>query len=163
MVVPDKVLPEVVSIAEKHLRRAADFHRDVGTSYFTTPTCHPGREVDGEDRDDDEAGYFRWFLTLVDRMSEQHPDLMKARVLACDHQDRFFFKKLMVFALNYGRPFDPNTSISTVLELSRGDLWDDEVRREFLFLIADRWEQIPGEHQVAIVDRLLARPERMDH
>lgn len=162
-VVPDEVLPEVFSIAERHLRLAADFHRDIGTSYFTTPTCYPGREVDGEDRDDDDAGYFRWFLTLVDRMSEQHPDLMKARVLAWSHQDRFFFKKLKLFALNDDRLFDPITSISSVLELSRGDLWDDEVRREFLFLIADRWEKISVEHQVAIVDRLLTGPERMDH
>ena len=161
--VPDEVLPEVFAIAERHLRLAADLYRDIGTSYFTTPTCYPEREVDGDDRDDDEAAYFRWFSTLMERMSEQHPVLMKARVLAWDHQDSFFFRKLKLFALNDGRLFDADTSMSIVLEFSRGDFWDDDVRRELLFLIADRWEYMSGEHQVAIANRLLAGPEKMDH
>ncbi len=162
LIVPDEVLPEVFAIAERHLGLAADFHRDIGTGYFTTPTCYPGREVDGDDRDD-EAGYFRWFLTLIERMSEQHPHLMKARVLAWDHQDRFFFRKLKLFVLNDGRLFYADTSMSIVLEFLRSDFWDDEVRRELLFLIADRWEHMSSEHQVAIANRLLAGPEKMDH
>ena len=163
LVVPDEVLPDVFSIAERHLRLASNFHRDIGTSYFTTPTCYPGREVDGDDRDDDDAGYFRWFLTLIDRMSKQHPGLLKARVLAWDHQDRFFFRKLKLFALNDGRLFDADTAMSIVLELSPSDFWDDEVRRELLFLIVDRWKQMSGEHHIAVANKLLAGPERMDH
>ncbi|AQQ05331.1 hypothetical protein B0E33_18560 [Roseibium algicola] len=163
LMVPDEVLPEVFSIAERHLRLAAGFHRDVGTSYFTTPTCYPEREVDGEDRDDDEASYFRWFLTLIERMSQQHPDLLKARVLAWDDQDRFFFKKLKLFALNDSRLFDADISVSIVLEFSRRELWDDEIRRELLFLIADRWKDMSGENQIAITNALLTGPEKMDH
>lgn len=161
--VPDEALPEVFLIAERHLRLAADLHQDIGTNYFTTPTCYPGREVDGEDRDDEESGHFRWFLSLLDRMAEQNPAQLRARVLAWNQQDRFFFRKLKLFALTDSRLFDADTSASFVLEFSQRDFWDNKVRRELLFLIADRWTDITSKNQIALIDVLLAGPEKMDH
>ncbi|MGX9350984.1 SIR2 family protein [Shimia sp. W99] len=160
--VPDEALPKVCLIAERHLGLAGDLNRDIGTSYFTTPTCYPGREVDGEDRDD-EAGYFRWFLSLLNRMADQHPAQLRARVLAWDHHDSFYFRKLKLFALNDSRLFDADTSANTILEFSQADIWDDQVVRELLFLIADRWTEFSSENKIALVERLLAGPEKMDH
>ena len=160
--VPDEVLPRVFLIAERHLRLAADLHREIGSSYFTTPTCYPGREVDGEDRDDD-SGSFQWFLSLLNRMADHHPAQLKAWALAWDHQDSFYFRKLKLFALNDSRLYDADTSAKALLEFSRTDMWDDEVRREMLFLIADRWSGISGKYQIALVERLLNGPEKMEH
>ncbi|UVC13526.1 SIR2 family protein [Mesorhizobium onobrychidis] len=76
--VPDEVLESVFRIAESHLRRASGLLEELNRTFFTTLTCYPGREIDGEDRDRDGDANFRQFLGLFARMVEYRPALLRA-------------------------------------------------------------------------------------
>lgn len=161
--IPDHVLLEVFQIAERHLRRAADLHRDIDTNYFTTPNCYPDREVDGKTSDSDDNDYFRWFIQLIRRMSDRHAKELKSYVLAWNHKDRFYFRKLKLFVFNDPQVFKANEAAELVLEFDQDDFWDNEVRRELLFLLADRWSNFTFKNRFALERRLLAGPKKMEH
>lgn len=157
--VPEEALLDVFKIAEGHLKRAGGLYSDTGTNYLSTPTCYPGREVDGEDVGDDQDAYFQWFLVLIQEMSEKHPRALRHHASNWNHRDRYFFRKLKLFVLNDPHVFDAVEAGSALIEFSQDALWDHEVRRELLFLIADRWSEFTAEHRFALTARLLAGPE----
>ncbi|GLS36115.1 hypothetical protein GCM10010869_17040 [Mesorhizobium tianshanense] len=74
---------------------------ELNRTYFTTPTCYPGREIDGEDRDRGSDANFRQFLELFARMIEYRPALLRAHVITWPANDEYHFRKLKLFALNH--------------------------------------------------------------
>ena len=161
--IPNCVLLEVFQIAERHLRRAADFHHDIGTSYFTALTCYPDREVDGMITNSDEKAYFQWFVGLIIRMSERHAKQLRLHALTWNHRDQFYFLKLKLFVFNDPQIFEANEAAELVLEFGQKDFWAYGVRRELLFFLADRWADFTDEIKVAMAERLLAGPEKMEN
>lgn len=161
--IPDHVLLEVFQISERHLKRAADLHRDINTTYFTTPTCYPNREVDGKTSKSDKNNYFCRFIELIRRMLDRHVGELRSHARTWDQKDRFYFRKLKLFVFNDTRVIDANEAAELILDLNQDDFWDNEIRRELLFLLADRWSDFSDENRVALVSRLLAGPKKMAH
>lgn len=160
--IPEDVLPSVFRVAEGHLLRASGMLFEISKSYFRTPTCYPGREVEGEQRGREDDAYFRWFLSLMARMSEEHPAVLKAHVESWNHEDPFYFRKLKLFALNDSRLFSADEAVRYVLDLDQVDFWAPKVRRELLFLIEDRWPALSPDNRYALAERLLAGPDKTD-
>ncbi len=160
--IPDDVLGEVFRIAEGHLRRASGLLRDINKRRFRTPSCYPGRETKGPLTAGENGKFFLWFLKLFDRFVKHDPKSLRAHVIAWPENDEFFFRKLRLFALNRPELFDADEAAEELLGLHMDSFWDGEVRREFLFLIKDRWEDFENEHRRLLVDRLLEGPARGD-
>lgn len=161
--VPEKVLPQVFRILEEQFMAASGLLADIETTYFRTPTCYPDREVDGEEMVDDTADFLKWFASLFDRMVELAPELARAHATTWPASDRFFFRKLKLYALSKTAAFTGNEVAREVLAFDQEAFWDIEVVRELLFLLADRWKDFSPEDQERLTDRILAGPDQRPH
>lgn len=159
--VPEDILESVFRIAEGHFRQAARLLEELNAVYFSAPTCYPQREVDGQDRDDHPV--FRWFLRLFARMVSGYPETTRGHAVTWPAEEKFYFRKLKLFALNHDELFRADEAAESVLALSQDSFWDTNVRRELLFLIKDRWEDFSEPNRVALAERLLSGPDKMDH
>lgn len=159
--VPDFVLEPVFRIAERHFHHAAALQEDTNKFYFNLPTCYPEREVKGGNHQSHVV--FRWFLELFTRMVSKSPDITRGYASTWPIEDRFYFRKLKLFALNHVELFEADEAAESLLKLSQESFWDMNVRRELLFLISDRWESFSVENRVALADRLLNGPDKMEH
>lgn len=159
--VPDLVLGSVFRIAERHFHHAAGLLEDTNTFYFSAPTCYPKREVEGENHERHEV--FRWFLDLFARMVSNFPETMRGYAATWPTEDRFYFRKLRLFALSYVELFEADEAAQSLLNLSQECFWDANARRELLFLISDRWKSFSAENKAALADRLLNGPDKTEH
>lgn len=159
--IPDKVLESVFNIAEGHFRRAARLLEDLDTVYFSAPTCYPEREVNGQDNERDSD--FRWFLDLFERMVKCFPNSARGYVAAWPVNEKYYFSKLKLFALNNVELFGANEAAKSVQVLRQEIFWDSSLCRELLFLLNDRWKDFSEANRVALSERLLNGPEKMKH
>lgn len=162
--IPDEVLEHTFRIFEDHLRRATRLLRDIESRYYTIPTCYPEREVDGQ-KDYHSKGdiFFKWFLELFARMVTQEPTITRAHAIIWPSDDKYFFRKLKLFALNHAELFEADEAAEIVLAFDQGSFWDTKVCRELLFLLQDRWEDFSETNRIALAERLLNGPEKMEH
>jgi hypothetical protein len=158
---PNEILESVFRILEVHLRRAAGLLVDLDTHYFTTPTCYPEREINGEG--DDRHAVFRWFLKLFVRIVSDEPMTARGYVATWPTNEKFYFRKLKLFALNQVELFGANEVVEILLAFPQESFWDHDLRRELLFLINDRWEGFSEVNKEALADRLLNGPDKMEH
>ncbi|WP_240219750.1 SIR2 family protein [Rheinheimera hassiensis] len=161
LVVPDLVIGAVFRVAERHFHHAAGLLEDTNTLYFSAPTCYPDREVEGQNHERHEV--FRWFLELFARMASNFPEITRGYVATWPREDRFYFRKLKLFALSHVELFEADEAAESLLNLSQECFWDMNVRRELLFLISDRWESFSVENKTALADRLLNGPDKEEH
>jgi hypothetical protein len=158
---PDDILESVFRILEGHFRRAAGLLVDLNTFYFSTPTCYPEREINGEDHNHHE--FFRWFLKLFIRLVSEEPETAKSYASIWPTNDKFYFRKLKLFALNHVELFGADEAVEDLLAFSQESFWDYDVHRELLFLINDRWEDFSVTNRKVLADRLLNGPDKMQH
>lgn len=161
--IPDNVLPQVFRILEEQLAAASGLLIDVETTYFPTPTYYPDREVDGEEMVREPANFLKWFASLFDRMVELSPELARAHATTWPARDRFFFRKLKLYALSKTAAFAGEEVASEVLAIDQEAFWDIEAARELLFLLADRWNEFSPEDQGRLTDRILSGPDQRPH
>lgn len=161
--VPEDILPQVFKILEEQLTVASGLLGDIGTSYFHTPTCYPGREVDGGDRITEAAEVVTWFVQLFDRVAAKWPEQANAHATLWPATDRFFFRKLKLYAFSKVDAFEPDHVAKAVLCLDQDTFWDIHVIRELLFLLVDRWKEFSQENRNQITDRILTGPDQVSH
>ena len=159
--VPESALRAVFRIAERHFHHAAGLIADTNTLYFYAPTCYPYREVEGENYE--HHAFFTWFLDLFARMVSKFPEITRGYVATWPTEDRFYFRRLTLFALSHVELFEADEAAESLLHLSQEHFWDMNVRRELLFLISDRWESFSVENRTALANRLLYGPDKMEH
>ena len=159
--IPDEVLESVFRIVEGHFRRAVGLLIDLDTTYFPSVTCYPKRDVIGGDSDNRAA--FSWFLELFSRLVSKFPDTARAHSVTWPLEERFYFRKLKLFALNQLELFEAKMAVESVLELSQEVFWDTDICRELLFLINDRWEEFPVSKRTALFDRMLRGPDKKEY
>lgn len=159
--VPDEVLPQILSILKEQLTIASGILTDIDTVYLATPTCYPGREVDGEVDVAEAAEVVTWFVQLFDRMSAKWPELAKAHVMTWSATDPLFFRKLKLYAYNKVAVFEANHVAEEVLSLNQEAFWDANVARELLFLLVDRWGEFSQENRNQLTDRILAGLDKL--
>lgn len=158
--IPDEVLPEVFDILEGAMISASGMLSDIGTVYFTTPTCYPDREVDGKERHPKAANALKLFIELFDRLVVCAPQAALGHFLTWPIEDRFFFRKLGIYALSKEELFDAEEVATRLLALDQDVFWDDNVTREVVFLLIDRWAAFPEPLRQRLGDRLLAGPDQ---
>ena len=160
LTVPDEVLPQVFGLLEGAMKAASGMLSDIGTTYFVTPTCYPDREVDGEDRHNEAADALKFFVELFERLLQAAPDIALGHFLTWPVEDKFFFKKLVLYALSKEDLFGPEEVAKRVLALRQDIFWDSDVARELIFLLVDRWSAFPEPLRYQLGERLLSGPDQ---
>ena len=161
--VPEDTLPQVFRILEEQLSVASGLLGDIETSYFHTPTCYPGREVAGGDRITEAAEVVTWFVQLFDRVAAKWPEQANAHATLWPAADRFFFRKLKLYAFSKVDAFEADHVAKAVLSLDQDTFWDNYVIRELLFLLVDRWKEFSQENRNQLTDRILTGPDQLSH
>lgn len=161
--VPDEHLPSIIGILEDQLKVASGLLEDVGTTYFQTPTCYPTREVDGREHVTKAAEVMSWFIQLFDRLASMSPNLANAHAATWPASDRFFFRKLKLYALNKVGVFGAEEVANVLLALDQEAFWDIDVVRELLFLLVDRWSEFSEKDRERLTDRILSGPNQLPH
>lgn len=161
--VPDDLLPQVVGILGEQLTVASGLLRDIQAVHFRTPTCYPGREVDGEEHITNAAKFVTWFVHLFNRMVPKQPELANAHATTWPVTDRFFFRKLRLYAFSKVDVFKADHVAKEVLSLDQETFWDLDVVRELLFLLVDRWAEFSPERRHQLTDRILSGPDQLSY
>ncbi len=160
--VPDTALEPVFRILEEKLFAAAELLSDMGTQFLRTPTCYPGRSVSGELHHLESASILPLFRALFDRIARQNPTLAKGHALTWPATDQFYFRKLKLYALNVDGVFESGQVVEIVLSLDQEAFWDTAVKRELLFLLADRWAEFSPDDQIRLFERILKGPDQRE-
>ena len=160
LTIPDEVLPQVFGILEDAMIAASGMLSDIGTVYFTSPTCYPDREVDGKEQHPKAAEILKLFIELFDRMVAYSPEAALGHFMTWPNRDRFFFLKMRLYALSKEDLFEADEVAERLLALSHDVFWDGDVSRELLFLLVDRWTAISEPHRQKLGERLLAGPDK---
>ena len=161
--VPDDLLPQVFGILEEQLTVASGLLGDIETVFFQTPTCYPDREVDGKEHITEAAEVVTWFVQLFDRMAAKWPELANAHATTWPATDRFFFRKLKLYAFSKVDAFEADHVAEEVLSLDQVAFWDTDVVRELLYLLVDRWGEFSQENRNQLADRILTGPDQLSH
>ncbi|MEN7528133.1 SIR2 family protein [Cupriavidus sp. DL-D2] len=161
--VPDDRLPQVFSILEEQLTVAIGLLEDIDTNYFHTPTCYPGREAEGEKYDTNAVAAVTWFIQVFDRLAVVRPELAKAHAATWPATDRFFFRKLKLYAFSKATVFEADQVANEVLSMDQEGFWDISLVRELLFLLSDRWNEFSQDCRRQLTDRILKGPDRRAH
>jgi hypothetical protein len=161
--IPDELLPKIVSTLEEQLTVASGLLADIGTVYFPTPTCYPEGDADGREYITETADVVSWFVQLFDRLAAKCPDLANAHATTWPDDDRFFFRKLKLYAFSKKEAFEANYVAENVFSLDQETFWDEDVARELLFLLVDRWQEFSDEFQKRLFDRIITGPDQPSH
>ena len=161
--IPDNVLAQVFGILEEQLTVASGLLGDIKPDYFRTPTCYPGREADGREHITKAAKVVDWVVQLFNRLAANWPELANAHATTWDVTDRFFFRKLKLYAFSKVDAFEADHVAKEVLSLDQETFWDMAVVRELLFLLIDRWREFSQESRGQLTDRILTGPNQLSH
>lgn len=161
--VPDEALLQVFGILEDQFAVAAGLLSDIETVFFRTPSCYPEREVDGREHAGEASEIMTLFIQLFDRIAVHRPDLANAYAKTWPETDRYFFRKLKLYAFAKVHVFDADHVAEAVLAFDQASFWDIDVVREFLFLLADRWLEFSPEHKDRLAERILSGPDQLSH
>ena len=161
--VPDADLPSVYPVLERNIMRASERLREIGWRGSALQTFYPR---DGDDADDlgrsDQDAYVRWFRRLLDRLSTFDADRLRKHVGLWPDPDPRIFDKLRLYVWSQSRLFSGTEAVEHILGLSDAQFWRDNDRRELLFLLRRRWDDLPAKRRRPIGRRVLNGPPRRD-
>jgi hypothetical protein len=160
--VPDDMLAQVFGEIQQGMMATSGLLTEVDTVYFNTPTCYPKREVDGDEQHTDDEEMMTLLVELFDRLAEHAPEIALGHVLTWPKEDKYFFRKLRLYALSKPTLFSSNELAKRLLTLNQSDFWDTDVCRELLFLLVDRWNEFAENEKASIGKRILAGPDKAD-
>ena len=160
--VPDAKLPSVYAALERNLMRASERLREIGWRGSALQTFYPP-DGDGADvgRSDQDA-YVGWFRRLLDRLSVFDADKLRKHVALWPDPDARIFDKLRLYAWSKSRLFSGTEAVENILALSDAQFWQDDDRRELLFLLRGRWYDLPANRRRRIGRRVLNGPPMRD-
>lgn len=163
LTIPDQVLPQVFGMLEDAMIAASGMLSDIETVHFSTPTLYQDREIDGKEHHSDAAEAMSFFVELFDRLVELSPTTALGHFNTWPMEDKYFFRKLGLYALSKVRLLDAEDVAERLLALGQEVFWDDDVARELVFLLVDRWKDFPEPLKQRIGERLLAGPDQESH
>ncbi|AXO14398.1 SIR2 family protein [Thalassospira indica] len=158
---PDDVLEAIFLVAERCLIRGSDMLSELDVILFTTATCYPDREAEGEREDRRTSGFFKWFLELFAKLSIVSPKIARNRAALWSEKDTYFFRKLKFFAFSRKELFDDSEAASFLLFCENEAFWDLNARRELLFFIEDRWEGFSSQERKRLIERVFQGPDKL--
>ncbi|MDE2760608.1 MAG: SIR2 family protein [Paracoccaceae bacterium] len=162
---PDDVLLDVMDILVDSVYLASGLLTDIGAKKLETPTCYPDREMQGQEFLHPPAAceVFSLLKDLFDRITILHPEQAQTRAVTWWVEDRFFFRKLKLYALSKTNLFNAEQVADTLLSLRQDIFWDTDVVRELLFLIIDRWLEFSSNSRELLTERILEGPDPLPH
>ena len=157
--VPDEVLPEVFAILQWNLVRTVDRLLECQKDWFRIKSLNQKNE-NGQGYVSKADAFVICFVSLLDRMSEINPTLLKGHINTWPQSEGYFFDKLRLYALNKPKLFSSQDVATYVLSMDSTKLWHPGDKQEVLFLIRDRWSGFNAEERARIAGRILdGRPQ----
>lgn len=156
--VPDEIIARIFRIAEGHLHIAEEFFQNLKPRYSTPFTCYPaelGHQGEGQET-------INWFIKLFRQLTEVDPERARGHALTWSSEDRYYFRKLKLFAYKVSTLFTGDEAAQLTLNISLEGFWDKDTKWEVLFLIRDRWKEMSEVNQLGIIDRLLRGQDHPD-
>lgn len=155
--IPDEVLLEATQILSNNLVKAADLRLEVGDYDFESPTCYPNRDAEGTANS--RHSVFMWLVSLFERLKDINPSAARALATLWPSDEQYYFSKLKLYAYNTNL-FEADEAIRFLLKLSQEQFWMDELRRELLFLVHDRWSEFSPVNKTKLLTRMLDGPDK---
>ena len=159
--IPEETLPTVYRILRRHLELAADLLTEIDTPRWSTKTFYPESGSGGHSYVDDRSRYLFWFRSILDRLVELNPNLIRHDCAAWPEEECFFFDKLRLYVWSVDGLFSAEHVAAHLLEISDEAFWDFYTRRELLMLLKTRWAEFPLERRTAIEGRIANGDSRM--
>ena len=157
----EEALPRVVKILQNNLILASKLRYKVQSLYggkIDSPTCYQNRCVRGEIRYTEFNSAVVMFLKLFNILTSVNSAAAKSIAKKWSTSDRYFFRKLKLYALNQESLFEIDEVAFHLSKLSREEFWCENSRRELLFLISDRWNEFSEQQRQNIIDKILSPP-----
>lgn len=161
--VPEANLFPAVIVLAKNLTLAEGMRSEFGCFLSHSLTCYMDRENDDRDSQNGLEDNFLLFCRLFTRLSKSNPNAAKGLALSWSAFKRSFFNLLLLFAYNYKELFPADEAFTFVVKLEPEIFWDEESRRELLFLLQDRWEEFNQLQKEQLFEKLFIGPEKQDH
>ncbi|MBZ2189522.1 SIR2 family protein [Alcanivorax sp. JB21] len=158
--VPDEMISDVLRILEYQISAASGTLTDLDVASFATPTVYPGREMDDGEGDLSSVEVLILFVKIYDRLVALDPDLAKVHAMTWDQGDKYFFRKLKLYALSKPNVFSAVRAVEVLMSFDQESFWDFGVARELLFLVEDRWPEFSVADKDRLAERLLAGPDQ---
>ena len=161
--VTNEVLSTVLEILKDHLTTVAEMLSDIEVMGFISPSCRLEDESDGEEYYDNFRKPFQLMFKLLERLAELNPDLARAHVLTWDEGDKYFFRKLKIYALSMTALFNANDMTHIIASFSEDTIWDRKVVRELMFTLIKHWPTLSGKNKEIIAKRIISGPSKRAH
>ena len=162
--IPDEVLPEVFAALQWNLLRGVQRLNECKRRWYHILTLYP----EGDDDEDEQYvssgdGYVLYLVSLLDRMAQTNPDVLRAYIDTWPAPDSNVFDKLRLYALNKPKLFSPEEIAVKILSLDNAAFWNSGHRREFLLLLRDRWSVFSVDKRSQIEARILEGRNKYPH
>ena len=152
--IPEETLPKIYRILRRHLVLAADLLAEIDTQWWSTKTFYPENRSGGHSYLNDPSRYLFWFRSILDRLVELVPDLIRHDCAQWPEDECFFFDKLRLYVWSIDGLFSAEDVAAHLLAISDQAFWDPYLRRELLMLLKTRWAAFPLERRTAIEKRI---------
>ena len=156
-VVPDGAVESVYTALERNLMRATERIREIAMTWFRLQTFYTedGAETTHASEPDEYVG---WSRELLVRLSELAPERLGRHIDLWPDPDPHIFDKLRLYVWNKRELFSGDEAAGQILGLLDDQFWRPEHRREFMFLLSDRWADFQAERRDLIGRRVLDGP-----
>lgn len=157
--VPDKVVGAVFSMASRNLIRGLERREEIGRSWSPRVTLYrdTGDTSDIGEHYRSPAGEFVfWVAELMTRAAHLDPGRVAATIALWPSDERTVLNKLRLYAWNLPAVFSGEQVAAGLMALDQDSFWKLDDQREFLFLIRGRWDEIPDQEKVRLLERLFA-------
>ena len=157
--VPNEVLPEVFSILQWNLLRTVERLLECKKEWFRIKSLYR-ENADRRAYISKADAFVGYFVSLLDRMSEINPTVLKGHIDTWPQPEEYVFDKLRLYLLNKPELFDSQAVVDHILSMDDEKLWYPMDKKEILFLMRDRWSDFNAEEKTRIAGRILdGRPQ----
>ena len=162
--IPDEFLPGVFAAVQWNLHRGVQRLNECNGRWHHSLTLYPENDID---EDDDVLlsadAYVLYFVSLLNRMAQTNPAILRSHIDTWPHPEPNIFDKLRLYTLNHPTLYSQEEVIADVLSLNRATLWNSTHRRELLFLLKDRWSSFPVHKRSQVEARILEGRSKFPH
>ena len=155
--IPNEVLPEIFGSLQWNLFRTIQRLEECDKRWFRVGSLYQRNNEKKRHVSKSDALVF-YFVSLLDRMAENNPTLLKGHIETWPQPDRYIFDKLRLYVLNKPELFASQEVATLVLSFPRTRLWDPRDKQEILFLLRDRWPEFSSGEKWRIAERILDGP-----
>lgn len=161
--VPDNAVPAVFALASRNLIRGLERLGETGQRYCSSMMLYPDTSQPGEHHPLEIETYVLWTAELMKRVGRLDPGFVKATISLWPTNDlpanaRSILNQLRLVAWNQPSVFPMVDVAESLMAWDQDTFWNQDSRRELLFLLRDKWTSFPPKDQSRILERLLRGP-----